>query len=436
MKTISDIIRDVDTDDELFERVELCLNGFKISFVQLGFMLRVLKERGYDNAFLQERFGLSKSTINRSIQINEEYSVDGYSYKLDEKYVDFNKSQLIEMLPLSQEQRDEVTSDMSVSEIRQLKNSNVDEEDALEEDELEEDYHEEAPADSVPVDPVDELPVFDVPFDTVYQWIFDALYEPCHGNLNKMEGYLNVKEPFLINKEMDLYAYGDVYYFRLESSKYKVPCYNYYGFYQIRNCDYVKEHALVAYEDPITQCSVSHKILDYIRQNYLQNFIALENMNTDLFEDMDIDGYHFEVYDTSGDIVVSKGSRSLHIPFKDLSFRIISTVKDIIHHLFEYALEKYFPDDIQQIESSDFRIIGPFKYHIDLTQDPLEFFVLYDTDSYFYLNVEEVEIDSDIFCLDNDDSSNDFNCIRLYFKQLFGISFYDLLKEYVETIEK
>ena len=87
MLTVSEVIKTVDTDEEIFERVEMCLNDF----CRLGFMLRILKERGYDNVYLMDRFGLSKSTINRSIQINEQFSENGYSYKLDEKYSDFKK---------------------------------------------------------------------------------------------------------------------------------------------------------------------------------------------------------------------------------------------------------------------------------------------------------------------------------------------------------
>ena len=132
MLTVSEVIKTVDSDEQIFGRVEICLNDFKNNFCRLGFMLRVLKERGYDNAYLMDRFGLSKSTINRSIQINEQFSENGYSYKLDEKYTDFKKSQLIEMLPLSQEQREEVSADMSVADIRDLKN--VEDDDDVEDD--------------------------------------------------------------------------------------------------------------------------------------------------------------------------------------------------------------------------------------------------------------------------------------------------------------
>lgn len=100
------------------------------SFCKIGWYLKninekqLFKEGGYDNlyTFASDHFGISKATATRFINICEQFSVNGDSPELDEKYVLYGVSQLFEMLPLNEDDRESLTPDMSVSEIREHKN--------------------------------------------------------------------------------------------------------------------------------------------------------------------------------------------------------------------------------------------------------------------------------------------------------------------------
>lgn len=103
-------------------------------YVGIGFYLRRVRdnemylEDGYTDVheFAAAEFGMSRSTVNHCIRINEQFSVGGNSPTIDSRYKDFNKSQLQEMLYLSADKLDEVTPDMTVKEIRNMKNDLLD----------------------------------------------------------------------------------------------------------------------------------------------------------------------------------------------------------------------------------------------------------------------------------------------------------------------
>ena len=75
-------------------------------YIGIGFFLRKVRdnemylEDGYKDIhdFAMNEFGMSKSTVNHCIRINEQFSIDGNSPGIDERYKDFSKSQLQEML--------------------------------------------------------------------------------------------------------------------------------------------------------------------------------------------------------------------------------------------------------------------------------------------------------------------------------------------------
>ena len=102
------------------------------SFVKIGWHLKHIREKGsykedgYANIWecAEDQLGLSQSTASRFINICEKFSENGNSPELDERFVGFNKSQLIEMLPMSQEEIKQVTPDMSVSKIREFVKKN------------------------------------------------------------------------------------------------------------------------------------------------------------------------------------------------------------------------------------------------------------------------------------------------------------------------
>lgn len=79
-------------------------------------------EDGYQNVneFAMDRYGFSASTVSRYIARNTKFSKGGNSPYIDEKFKEFNKSQLQEMLGMSDEHLEQVTPDMTVREIRSM----------------------------------------------------------------------------------------------------------------------------------------------------------------------------------------------------------------------------------------------------------------------------------------------------------------------------
>lgn len=137
-------------------------------YVGIGFYLRRVRdnemymEDGYRDIheFAAAEFGMSRSTVNHCMRINEQFSVGGNSPTIDSRYKDFNKSQLQEMLYLSADKLDEVTPDMTVKEIRNMKNDRLDVEPETD-DQIPgrmtiEDYPEYLPGDEVSTDGSDQ----------------------------------------------------------------------------------------------------------------------------------------------------------------------------------------------------------------------------------------------------------------------------------------
>lgn len=125
------------------------------SFVGIGYYLRFVKEHqlyrdgGYNNIydFASSEFGISQGTTSRYISMNERFSRNGYSPLLDEKFADFGKSQLQELLSVKDDEtlteaieNRSITPDMTVTEIRQsIKAANNQSKTAKIEKEVEED---------------------------------------------------------------------------------------------------------------------------------------------------------------------------------------------------------------------------------------------------------------------------------------------------------
>lgn len=100
------------------------------SFIKIGWYLKhikdaaMYKEDGYTNIyeFAYDKFNISQSTATRFINLCIEFSVNHDSPDLDEKYIDFSVSQLFEMLPMKSEEKGKITPDMTVRQIREVKN--------------------------------------------------------------------------------------------------------------------------------------------------------------------------------------------------------------------------------------------------------------------------------------------------------------------------
>lgn len=141
--------------------------------VSIGFHLKAVRDKelfredGYESLweYAADQFGLSMSSASRYISINDQFSVGGNTPQLQEEYRNFSKSQLQEMITMSGEQRQQVTEDMTVKEIRQMKNPEPVEQPAHEEEEqipgqMEiEDYPEVLPEESVATSQMDDVAV-------------------------------------------------------------------------------------------------------------------------------------------------------------------------------------------------------------------------------------------------------------------------------------
>lgn len=98
-------------------------------FVKIGFYLKHIRdnqlyvEDGYKNIneFAFDIFHLSQSTTSRYINVCEQFSIGGNSPELDEKYGEYNISQLFEMITMTEDKIEQVTPDMSIREMRSLK---------------------------------------------------------------------------------------------------------------------------------------------------------------------------------------------------------------------------------------------------------------------------------------------------------------------------
>lgn len=99
------------------------------SFVRIGYLLKVardtdiLMESGYSsvNEFAEKEYNLDKSQVSRFIRINDKFSKNGYSDRLQERYRSFGYAKLAMMLLLPAEINEELTADYSKAEIQTIR---------------------------------------------------------------------------------------------------------------------------------------------------------------------------------------------------------------------------------------------------------------------------------------------------------------------------
>lgn len=124
-----DINNEYGTYQEYKAAVDAELQRSAESFVRIGYLLKVardtdiLKESGYGsvNEFAEKEYGLDKSQVSRFIRINDEYSENGYSDVLQEKYRQFGYAKLALMLTLPAAVSEELTASYTKSEIGMIK---------------------------------------------------------------------------------------------------------------------------------------------------------------------------------------------------------------------------------------------------------------------------------------------------------------------------
>ena len=84
------------------------------------------RQDGYGDIFefAQARFKMSKGTASRLISLCINFSTGHDSPELDEHYRGFEESQLFEMLPMEESERERISPDMTVKQIREKKEEN------------------------------------------------------------------------------------------------------------------------------------------------------------------------------------------------------------------------------------------------------------------------------------------------------------------------
>ena len=120
---------DINTVEELTDKISSELTKAAISFVRIGYLLKkardenILKDSGYPDIYVyaNTKFGLDKSQVSRFIRINDRFSIGGYSEQLELKYEDFGYSKLSIMLTLPDEIDEELSPEYSKSEINAIK---------------------------------------------------------------------------------------------------------------------------------------------------------------------------------------------------------------------------------------------------------------------------------------------------------------------------
>ena len=126
--TASSWYKNVSYDDaKIFIRTNI--ESAARSFIAIGYYLKFIRdgelyrEEGHENIwdFAMAEYGISKSTASRYMSMNDRFSLDGNSPIVDQKYKDFEKSKLQEMLSLTDEQLEQVTPEMKVQEIRTMR---------------------------------------------------------------------------------------------------------------------------------------------------------------------------------------------------------------------------------------------------------------------------------------------------------------------------
>ena len=105
------------------------MDVMKKNFIAAGYYMKYIRdnelfrEDGYESIweFAEDNYGIQKSTASRWMAMNDKFSQGGNSPNLADEFKEFEKSQLQEMLYLDDKQIEEVTPDMTVKEIREVR---------------------------------------------------------------------------------------------------------------------------------------------------------------------------------------------------------------------------------------------------------------------------------------------------------------------------
>lgn len=105
------------------------LTSMSRDFISVGYYLKYIrdkklyKEDGYASVweFAEDNYGIKTSTASRWMAMNDKFSRGGNTPLLDDRYQDFGKSQLQEMLYLTDDQMEQAKPEMPAKEIRAIR---------------------------------------------------------------------------------------------------------------------------------------------------------------------------------------------------------------------------------------------------------------------------------------------------------------------------
>lgn len=131
-ETVEEIKKSGLTFRQAKKLVDACIRDVKDGFVATGYYLWVIREErlweedGYNSfpEFLHCQYQKDKSWASRCIGLYEQFGkaiAPGELPVLAAPYRDYSVSQLIEMVSMTEEQREQVTPDMKIREIREMK---------------------------------------------------------------------------------------------------------------------------------------------------------------------------------------------------------------------------------------------------------------------------------------------------------------------------
>ncbi len=90
--------------------------------IEIGFWLKQIRDRKlYKQAGCRDVYEYDKSVASRHMSRNDRFSEGGNSPELAEKYRDYGKSQLQEMISMTEEQLEQAKPEMTVREMKDLK---------------------------------------------------------------------------------------------------------------------------------------------------------------------------------------------------------------------------------------------------------------------------------------------------------------------------
>ena len=126
MNDLATIMNYEQLKNELNEELSRTAN----SFVRIGYLLKLARDDRHIldgseysdvNEFAQKEYGLDKTQVSRFIRINDRFSIDGNSTKLLPQYEEYGSTKLSIMLTLPDEINEELSPEMSKTDIQAIK---------------------------------------------------------------------------------------------------------------------------------------------------------------------------------------------------------------------------------------------------------------------------------------------------------------------------